>query len=173
MLSSNKNFRGIPIYRTNWKGSEETDRAEFEKQWSIHGPCWLVHRGLEFLLCLIWAWSEAGSIWPIYFEETDQACDFMGKPEPPYCVSRSAEGCWENVQDWAPLKPENPVLEEYRCQGLCMDCWMFSLPCVSWSCSFFQEKGSGIWKCLSISILWPVMAGFWWMVWEAAQLIAK
>lgn len=72
MLSSNKNFRGIPIYRTNWKGSEETDRAEFEEQWSLHGLCWLVQRGLEPLLCLIWAWSGAGSIWPIYVEETDQ-----------------------------------------------------------------------------------------------------
>lgn len=83
------------------------------------------------MLCLIWAWAGVGSIWPIYSEETDQPYDFTGKPEPTYCVSRSAECCWEDMQDLAPLKPENPVLEEYQRQGLCTDSWMFSLPCVS------------------------------------------
>lgn len=59
--------------------------------------------------CLIQACSGAGSIWQAYCEEIHQPYDFTGKPEPSYCISRSAvlllrkHALWNRKQDLAPL----------------------------------------------------------------------
>lgn len=93
ILSSNKISEEARHIEPNGKDPKKPSGLSLKKHWSIPRLCWLKGVFSCFLV-----WPKAGSIWNIYFEETDQPYDFTGKPEPPHCISRSADYCWENMR---------------------------------------------------------------------------